>query len=201
MSESIENKVISRIYAKGRGWSFSRIDFSDLGSADSIDQALSRLAKSGRIRRVLRGLYDFPKYSTFLKQELSPELDQVAMALARKFGWTIQVSENTALNLLGLSTQVPTRFVYHSDGRSTHYVIGNQTLEFVKSTLKDTGLKYDKSALLVQAVKGLGQGELSDDERRLLREQFSDQERKRILKDTRYVTSWVYDEIKRILKD
>lgn len=201
MSESIENKVISRIYAKGRGWSFSRIDFSDLGSADAIDQALSRLAKSGRIRRVLRGLYDFPKYSSFLKQELSPELDQVAMALARKFGWTIQVSENTALNLLGLSTQVPTRFVYHSDGRSTRYVIGNQTLEFVKSTLKDTGLKYEKSAQLVQAVKGLGQGELSDNERRLLREQFSDQERKRILKDTRYVTSWVYDEIKRILKD
>lgn len=201
MSESIENKVISRVYGKGRGWSFSRIDFSDLGSADAIDQSLSRLARAGRIRRVLRGLYDYPQYSSFLEKKLSPDMDQVARALARKFGWTIQVSENTALNILGLSTQVPTRFVYHSDGRSGSYKVANQELVFVKGKLKDTSLKYEKSALLVQALKGIGQGRLSDNERELIRSHFNEADRKNILKDTRYITSWVYDEIKRTLKE
>ena len=116
--ESTENKVISRIYGKGRGWAFSRIDFSDLGSIEAIDQSLSRLAKKRQIRRVLRGLYDYPKFSNFLDKELSPDIDQIARALARKYGWTIQVSGNTALNILGLSTQLPGRFMYYSDGRS-----------------------------------------------------------------------------------
>lgn len=201
MSESIENKVINRVYGKGRGWSFSRIDFSDLGSTEAIDQSLSRLAKAGRVRRVLRGLYDFPKYSSFLEKDLSPDIHQVARALARKFGWTIHVSENTALNILGLSTQVPTRYLYYSDGRSRSYMIANQELSFVKARLKDTGLKYEKSALLVQALRGLGQNNISESERKLIRNSFDKKEQKSILKDTRYVTSWVYEEIKQIFKD
>ena len=201
MSESIENKVINRVYGKGRGWSFSRIDFSDLGSTEAIDQSLSRLAKAGRIRRLLRGLYDFPKFSSFLDKELSPDMHQVARALARKFGWTIQVSENTALNILGLSTQVPTRYLYYSDGRSRSYTVANQELSFIKGRLKDTGLKYEKSAILVQALRGIGQNNISESERKLIYNFFDTAEQKRILKDTRYVTSWVYEEIKRIFKD
>lgn len=201
MLKSVENHVINRVYGKGRGWSFSRVDFSDMGSADAIDQSLSRLAKAGRIRRVLRGLYDFPKHSSFLGKELSPDIHQVARALARKFGWTIQVSENTALNILGLSTQVPTRHIYHSDGRSRSYSVASQELTFVKTSLKDTGLKYEKSAMLVQALRGIGQNNISESERKLIRNFFDKTEQKHILKDTRYVTSWVYEEIKRIFKE
>ena len=102
--QTIENKVINRIYAKGRGWAFFKNDFIDLGSAVSIDQVLSRLSKKGIIRRIMRGLYDYPKYSKLLKQRISIDIDQVAHAQARKFGWNIRISGNAALNLLGLST-------------------------------------------------------------------------------------------------
>ncbi|MEA3588162.1 hypothetical protein J6I75_07330 [Pseudidiomarina sp. 1APP75-27a] len=201
MPESIESRVISRVYGKGRGWSFSRIDFSDLGSVEAIDQSLSRLAKAGRIRRLLRGLYDFPQYSSFLEKELSPDMHQVARAIARKFGWNIQVSENTALNILGLSTQVPTRYVYQSDGRSHTYKVSNQELVFVKARLKDTGFKHEKSALLVQALRGIGQDKVSESERKIIRAYFDTTDQKHILRDARYVTSWVYEEIKQIFKD
>lgn len=201
MSQSIESKVISRVYGKGRGWSFSRIDFTDLGSAEAIDKSLSRLTKSGRIRRLLRGLYDFPQYSSFLDKTLSPDMHQVAQAFARKFGWNIQVSENTALNILGLSTQIPIRHVYYSDGRSCTYTVANQELIFVKARLKDTGLKHEKSALLVQALRGIGQGKLSESERTKICTYFDEAEQKSILRDTRFVTSWVYEEIKGIFKD
>lgn len=199
--QSLENKIINRVYGNGRGWVFFKNDFLDLGSAGAVDQALGRLMKSQRIRRVMRGLYDYPKYSKLLEQYLSPDVDQVAHALARKFGWTIQVSGNTALNILGLSTQVPTRYLYLSDGKSRSYKVGNQELSFKKTLLKDIGLKYPESALLVQAIKALDKRHLSGEACRQVRTYFSEKARERILKDSRYTTAWVYEEIKRIFRE
>ena len=95
----IENKIINRIY--DRGWSFSKNDFIELGSASTVRQALSRLAKTNRIRRIMRGLYDYPQFSRLLDKNLSADMDQVAQALVRKFVWRIQVSGNTALKERG----------------------------------------------------------------------------------------------------
>jgi len=199
--QSIENKVINRIYGNGRGWSFFKKDFIDLGSAAAIDQALSRLVKDGRIRRVIRGIYDYPKRSKLLDESLPPNIDKVAHTLARKFGWTIQASGNTALNLLGLSTQVPARYQYLSDGKNTSYQIGKTELSFKNAGLKDSGFKYPYSALVVQAIKALDKKKLNEEQRKKLQNQFTEKEIKRILKDTRYTTNWVYEEIKRIFKD
>lgn len=198
--QPIENKVKNRIYGKGRGWSFSKIDFSDLGNTASVDRALSRLQADGTIRRVLRGLYDYPKYSKLLKKDLSPDIDQVAQALARKFGWTIQASGNAALNILGLSTQVPTQYVYHSDGKSKSYKVGEIELGFKKTTLKDSDLKYPESALVVQALKAMDKKILTAAQRKKIANYFPPETHAKILKDTRYTTSWVYEEIKQIFE-
>src|SRR5690606_27643572 len=103
----------------------------------------------GRIRRIAHGMYDYPGYSDLLKKELSPDIDQVASAYARKFNWRIEVSGETALNLLGLSTQVPASYVYLSDGPNRSYEVMGQTLRFKKSALKNIGFKYRESTLLV----------------------------------------------------
>lgn len=198
--QAIENKIINRIYGSGRGWAFFKNDFIDFGNAAAIDQALSRLVKKQRIRRVIRGVYDYPKYSKLLAKELGSDIDQVAQALARKFAWKIQVSGNTALNILGLSTQVPSRYVYLSDGKTTVYQIGKQELGFKKTGLKEMGLKYPESALVVQAIKALDKRPLDDHERNKIREYFEPRVSERILKDTRYVTSWIYEEIKHIFQ-
>lgn len=199
--QAIENKVISRIYGKGGGWVFFKNDFIDLGSAAAIDQALSRLTKSQRIRRVMRGLYDYPKYSELLSQNLGPDIEQVAQALARKFAWTIQVSGNTALNVLGLSTQIPGQYVYLSDGKSVVYLIGKQKLRFKKTRLKEVGLKHPESALLVQAIKALNNPPLDTKQRLKIRDYFDSRISEKILKDTRYTTSWIHEEIKAIFKE
>jgi hypothetical protein len=199
--QTVENKVVSRIYGNGRGKAFSKNDFSDLGSADSIDQALSSLVKKQSIRRVMRGVYDYPKFSKLLKKEVPTDIDQVAQALARKFGWSIQVSGNTALNVLGLSTQMPGKYLYLSDGKTIDYQVGKQELSFKKTTLKDIGLKYPESELLVQAIKALDKKQLNEKERQIIKDYFDVQMQKLILKDTRFVTSWVYEEIKTIFKD
>jgi hypothetical protein len=84
---------------------------------------------------------------------LSPDTDQVARALARKFNWRIQPSGATALNLLGLSTQVPARAVYLSDGPDRSYTVGNTGLDFEHTALKEVGFKLRESGLIVQALK------------------------------------------------
>ncbi len=79
--QSIDNKVISRIYGKGRGWCFTPNEFMDLGSRSSVDKALSRLTQKGTIRRLARGLYDYPKMHKDLGS-LSASPESIAQALA-----------------------------------------------------------------------------------------------------------------------
>lgn len=200
MSQGIENKVISRIYGRGKGWAFTKTDFvAEFGEAN-IHQALSSLTKAGKIRRVCRGVYDYPRHSELLDCQLSPDLDQVAHSLARKFNWRIQPSGDAALNLLGLSTQVPGRWIYLSDGPGREYKIGNHSLMFKKSALKDVGFKYRESGLVVQALKALGREHVDQKVVERIRQQLESNACERILRDTRSVTGWIYEAIKRICK-
>ncbi|MBU4262905.1 MAG: hypothetical protein KKC76_13700 [Proteobacteria bacterium] len=196
--KSIASKVLSRIYGRGKGWAFSSNDFVTEFNRNQVDNALSDLTKDGKIRRVCRGIYDYPKYSVLLKQQLSPDFDQVAQALARKFNWRIQPSGDAALNLLGLSTQVPGRIVYLSDGPNRKYSLGSYTLEFKKSALKDVGFKHKESELVVQAIKALGKDQASKIPIENIRKQLDMSKGKQIIKDTKSVTSWIYDYIKQI---
>lgn len=203
--QTIENKIVSRIYGRGRGWAFCANDFSAEFGRSTIDWVLAKLLAPGTIRRVYRGMYDYPKYSELLQQELSPDFDQVAQAFARKFNWRIQPSGDAALNLLGLSTQVPGRLVYLSDGPNRQYQIDDSgelsshfTLEFKKSALKDVGFKYRESGLIVQALKALGKERVNETVITTIRNQLDDTARKRVLRDTVGATGWVYETIKRI---
>jgi len=208
MTESLENKAIRRIYANGRGWTFSKKDFAITNTFDSVDKVLSRLTKKGKIRRLARGVYDYPKYSKWLEQTLEPDYDQVAHAIARKFAWNIQVTGNTALNIMGLSTQIPTQYIYLSDGPSKSYTILNCTITFKKTRLTQLTTKLKQSALLVQAIQTIGQDELTDQHKQSIIKYLSaDQEiispklAKKILKDTQFLTAWSQQSIFELLNE
>lgn len=201
MTTTTANRVISKIYGMRRGWAFSAIDFSTFGSRSAIDITLHRLLKKGTIRRVIRGIYDYPAYSKVLQTEMSPDIDQVARALARKFGWRIQPSGDAALNLLGLSTQVPSQFLYLSDGPNRTYQIGRQTLAFKKAPLKESSVKLRESGIIVQALKSLGRKRISSKVISKIREWLDPEKRSLVLKDCRTVTGWVYDAIRKICNE
>lgn len=99
-----------------------------LGNRAAIDQALHRLVHQGVVRRVARGLYDIPIDHPTLGQ-LTPSADAVAKAVAESSGHQLQITPARAANLLGLSTQVPARLVYLTDGSSRQLKIGNQILQ------------------------------------------------------------------------
>lgn len=115
---TIQNTILDRIRRQGRGKVFTPKDFLDLGSRDAADQSLSRLAKAGEIQRLGRGLYHYPLINERLGISLSPDLDEIAEALARQTGSKVVPSGAVAANRLGLSTQVPAKPVYLTDGRT-----------------------------------------------------------------------------------
>lgn len=196
--KSMVDRVFYFITGHGRGWAFSSKDLLEKFNRSQADNLLSELVKKGKIRRIARGIYDYPKYSELLQKTLGPDIDQVARAIARKFNWRIEISGESALNLLGLSTQVPAKYVYLSDGPNKTYDIMGTTLEFKKSSLKNIGFKHRESSLIVQALKALGRDRITNETIKKIRTKIDEKGCNKILKDTKTTTDWIYETIKKI---
>ena len=199
--QTIETKILKRIRGRGQGWAFSAKDFAEVAGRSTVDSALHRLAKRGSIRRVITGVYDLPVYSEHLRRAIASDVDQVAQALARKFGWQIQPSGPSAQNVLGLSTQVPSKFVYLSDGPKRMYRVGSTELAFQHTALKDARFQFHESGLLVQAIKGLGPTSINSEAMKRMRAWLKPALRSRVRKDTQIVTGWVHDVIRQVTED
>ncbi len=196
MCNSKRSKILSRIYGHGRGWVFSSHDFIGDFRRYEIDQTLSSLAKAGAIRRILRGIYDYPRYSELLKRPVAPDLSEVAAALARKFNWNILPEGNTALNALGLSTQIPAKYIYFTSGPGRTYDINGQTVEFRKKSSRETAMRLPESMLVVHALKTLGETYATPELIAKLKARYSADQWRKIKSDTTTVTGWIYDIIR-----
>ncbi len=201
MAENITRAIKDQINRKGRGWAFSPKDLSGLGPSEAVHVALHRLEKQGKIRRVAWGLYDLPRYSSLLKAKLSPDIDQAAHALARKFGWRIIPNGNVILNMMGISTQIPARYEYLSDGPYRKFRIGGTELSFRKIASKEASFRYSESALIVQGLRTLGQNAIDDKAIGKMRAWLPAGMRGKILDDTRNATKWIYDAIRKICRE
>ncbi len=114
---TVSKQIENRIHEHYPDWVFSPTDFLDLGSPHTVGMVLIRMVRGGVIRRLARGFYDFPRKHEQLGL-LSPSVDMIAEALARRDGARLQPSEATAANMLHLSEQVPMRVVYETDGNT-----------------------------------------------------------------------------------
>src|SRR6202162_2390595 len=133
--QSIDSMILAAINGRGRGAVFVPADFLALGSREAVDLALHRLARKGTIRRLARGVYDFPKEHPVLGL-LSPSAEAVARALAGRDHTRLQPAGAYAANALGLSEQVPAKAVFLTDGPSRTVKIGPTTIQLRRTTAK-----------------------------------------------------------------
>lgn len=201
MDKTINLQLVrERIKKSEIGTVFVAMDFVDISDKTNINAYLARLVDEGLVRRILRGVYDKPEFNEFLGEFVAPAPDKVANALARNFGWTIVPCGDTALNLLGLSTQVPATWVYVSDGTYKEYTYDNTTIQFKRTTNKEVSKLSYKTALVIQALKALGKDKIDDTVISRLRKLLTAEEKKNMLNEAKAATSWIYEYIKLICR-
>ena len=154
---AMADKIMRRVSAHDRGrWVCTPKDFLDLGSREAVDQALSRLVKAGRLRRVGHGLYDKPRISSVLNRPAPAELDAAIAALARRDGVRIMPDGLVAANQLGLTNAVPAQVSYVTDGHSRTLEIDGRTVRFRHASPRVMQWAGRPAAPVVQALRWLG---------------------------------------------
>lgn len=198
MMDSYTKKIFDKIQNQGNGTGFTASDFTDIADYKTVSKSLERFEDAGVIRRVLRGVYDYPRYSDLLQEYEAPSPLQIAQAIARNYNWTIIPSGQIVLNQLGLSTQVAAKWIFISDGPYKSYQIGKLEIQFKHSTNKNiTGMSY-KTAMIVQALKELGQMYIQDNVISKLKKLLTSEEKERLYKETLKTAIWMRPIIKSI---
>lgn len=194
------NEIKLRIMSAEPSTIFVASDFADITDKKTISVDLSRLEKEGIIRRILWGVYEKPEFNEFLNEYVVAVPDKVAHAIARNYGWTIVPYGDNALNLLGLSTQVPSTYIYICDGLYKEYSYDNFTIQFKKTTNKEISKLSYKTALIVQALKALGKEKTDVAVINHLRTFLSKKEKEIMMIEAKMVTSWIYENIRQICR-
>lgn len=196
--DSIACQILERIENASRDSVYIAADFLDLGEYNSVRQALLRLEKIGKIQKIMRGVYYYPRYSELIQEYEAPSPGKVAEAIARKFNWTIAPCGDTALNLLGLSTQVPAKWSYISDGPYHEFEIGNLTIEFKHRNNREISGMSPLTAIVIQALKALGKNNIDDMQLSIIARRLNSEEKESILREAQQSSIWIYDTVKRI---
>ncbi|MGK6321015.1 DUF6088 family protein [Sphingomonas sp. DT-204] len=188
-SSSTPNRILARASTGGRGSVFTPSDFLDLAERAAVDQALSRLARNGKLRRLARGLYDLPKLHPRLGP-LSPDPNDVASALARETGSQVQIAGAGAAHLLGLTTQVPAQSNYLTNGPSRRVVLGKRVVDLRHASPKHLILPGSAAGTVVQALRHLGPTRAGD-VIRIAARSLSASDKKRLGTSIRQAPAWM----------
>lgn len=189
--QSIDSKILAAIYGRGRGSVFVPADFLDMGSREAVDVVLHRLTRKGTIRRLARGLYDFPKEHPVLGL-LSPSPEAVAKALAGRDHTRLQPAGAYAANALGLSEQVPAKAVFLTDGPSRTVKIGPTTIQLRRTTARNMAPAGRLSGLLIQALRVLGKEHVTPERREHLKRTLPIDKKRELLQDLRLAPAWMH---------
>jgi predicted transcriptional regulator of viral defense system len=147
--KTIETKV-------NTGEIFFISDFTELGNYEAVRKSLQRLTKEDSIKRIAKGIYLLPKINERLGV-IYPHAEQIAKAIAKRDKARIIATGSTALNLLGLSTQIPMKVVFLTDGSPRNIKVGNQTIQFKKTNPKNLSIEHRLTNLIIQALKAIGE--------------------------------------------
>ena len=190
-SEAVDAKITKRVHSWGRGSVFTQNQFFDLGSRAAVDKALSRLATAGKIRRLSRGIYDYPREHPELGL-LHPKIEEIAKALTAKDQIRLQPSGAYAANLLGLTEQVPAKIVFLTDGPTRSFKIGTQEIRLQRTTAKNMAAANRFTGLLIQAFRHLGKGHVTGKLLAHLKGAIPEHEKGRLSKDLSLAPAWMH---------
>ena len=192
-------RIKNRILRKGRGAVFTTSTFLDLGTRASVDQALSRLVKSGFVRRLSRGLYNFPKFNKLIGM-LTPAPYEIAKAIADANGYKILPTQAGSANFFGLSKQVPAKPIFYSDGPNRTYVLGKQIIKIRHASAKTMAGAGRISGTVFQALRYIGKKRINKNDFQAIRRVLRKEDIEILKCDCKNTSVWIQDSVEAIAK-
>jgi hypothetical protein len=196
--QSIEKQIERSIKSKPFGSLVIPGDYTAYGSSDAVRKALDRLQDKEFLMRVAQGIYVRPKLSK-LMGPLTPSAEEVAEAIAKRDRIRVVPSGSYALNALGLSTQVPMNIILLTDGSPREIKIGKRKIKFKKTTPKNLIAKGKISRLVIQALKELGMGKVTESEEKQILYLLSTENEKDLKHDIVLAPVWIQNIMKKAL--
>ena len=196
--DSVTSKIEHQILSLEKGSIFFPDDFVDLGTPDAIRQTLTRLCKEGLIIRVAQGIYCYPEVEEKLGLGiLQPSFEQIAEAMAKRDHARIVPTGAYALNVLGLSTQVPMNYVYLTDGSKRHVEISNgRGITFKNTAPKNLAFQSRLAMLITFALKSLKKENVEDWQIKRIRELLQNEPKESVMADFKLMPVWIRNIIK-----
>lgn len=187
----LRKSIERRLKAKGAEWAFTPSDLADLGDPCSVGKDLSRMVKSGKLRRVRRGVYEIPREHPLIGT-VGAGTDAVVAAIARRDGLKLLPSGAHAANLLGLSTQVAAVDTYGVQGRSRNSgEIGRAAVQFRQRSTKAMMMAGRASGWVAEALRTIGRVHINNERLQPLRSRLGIKEKKQLRDDLRYAPAWM----------
>lgn len=199
MLKSIKIQILNRIKKAGRGVLFFTESFIAYGNTEAVKKALQRLTNAGELERVATGIYVRPETGSIIGK-ITPGIEAIAKAIARRDKARIVPTGVYALNRLGLSTQVPMNVVYLTDGAARKIKIGKRTIKFKKATPKNVATVGEISGLAIQALRTIGKDNATADEIKKIQELLRKEKPTRLEHDIRLAPAWIREIMKPALK-
>jgi Family of unknown function (DUF6088) len=191
MTHSTHSKILEAIEDSRKGSLLFPGDFVETGNADAVRATFSRLAKDGTLRRLAHGIYLYPKEDALLGT-LQPSLEEIAQAIAKRDKIRIMPAGVSALNKLGLSTQVPMKMVYLTDGKPKKIKIGKSLLTFKTAAPKKLAMKGKISSIVIQALEEMGQNVIKDEKTiSRITELLLKEDKKILRQDAKLAPAWI----------
>jgi predicted transcriptional regulator of viral defense system len=157
----LDLNIIQKRVDKGEVFFIS--DFTELDNYEAVRKSLQRLTKDGKVERIAKGIYFLPKKHERLGT-IYPHAEHIAKAIAKRDKARIIATGSAALNLLGLSTQVPMKAVYLTDGSARNIKVGNQTIQFKNTNPKNLSIEHRLTNLIIQALKTIGEKNITEEQ-------------------------------------
>lgn len=190
MTTSTRHRIQQAIKGQGKGSILFPGDFNAYGNTEAVKKALLRLEKQGFLVRLAQGIYLYPKVHKRLGM-LYPSMDEIAKAIAKRDKARIIPTGEQALNQLGLSTQIPMKVVYLTDGSPRTIRVGKRTLKFKKTAPRNLAVKGEISGLVIHAMKALGKEGLSAEVRSRLRQLLKQEDPQTVKSDADLAPAWI----------
>lgn len=190
MTKSVQTRIESKIKSMKRGSILFPSNFDDIGNVEVVKKSLLRLENKQFLVRLAHGIYLYPKQDKLLGV-LYPTIEEIAVAIAERDKARIIPTGTTALNKLGLSTQIPMNIVFLTDGAPRSIVVGKRTIKFKRTSPKNLAVKGEITSLIIQALKEIGKDNVTADQFEKIKIHLEKEKQEIIEHDAKLAPVWI----------